>query len=146
MMISFYRIVIPIALIVSLANCASYSPAQVQQQLALWNNTSLETLIGVFGVPAKQYVLESNRYVEWIKTEQDSGSSSISIGTGTGGRGWFSSLGVSLPIESTPDTCVIRATTTENENQVTKLDWQGDKNFCGEWLTELTKSSSNSKE
>ena len=63
--------------ITALTGCVSYSPAQVQAQLERWNKTSLETLIGVFGVPAKQYSLDGKRYIEWVKTEQSSGSSRI---------------------------------------------------------------------
>ena len=131
--------------ITALTACASYTPAQVQAQLERWNKTSLENLIGVFGVPAKQYSLDGKRYIEWVKTEQNSSSSRISIGTGTGGRGWFSSLGLSLPLESTPDACAIRATTLEDNNQIIKLDWQGDKDFCGEWLSQLNQEVDSSE-
>ena len=113
--------------------CATYSKQQVDQTLEQFKGLSLQQLIAAWGVPNKQVEVNGQYFVEWI-AEEDSGSSSISLGTGGGGRHSFFGLGLTLPIEHENDICVRQAKLDEKQQIVIQLKWRGDADFCGELL------------
>jgi hypothetical protein len=127
-----------------LAACATYSKQQVDSQLAEFKGLTLQQLIALWGVPNRQFAANGQQFVEWVKQESSNARSSVSIGSGTGGRNSFFGIGVSIPIESEPDTCQLTATTDETKSQVLHLQWQGDQNFCGTFLQQTTKVEPNS--
>lgn len=115
-------------------SCATYSKKEVDQQLSLFNGLTLQQLIALWGVPNRQFEANGQQFVEWQKQEDDSTQSRMSIGSGTGGRGSFFGIGVSFPLSSEPDTCQLRATTDSEKSRILNLQWQGDRNYCGEFL------------
>ncbi len=117
-----------------ITSCATYSPKEVDQQLSQFNGLTLQQLIALWGVPNRQFEANGKQYVEWQKQEDDGSQSRVSIGSGTGGRGSFFGIGVSIPLSSEPDICQLRATTDSEKSTVLDLHWQGDKNYCGEFL------------
>ncbi len=117
-----------------LTACATYSKQDVDQQLSQFNGLTLQQLIALWGVPNRQFEANGQQFVEWNKQEDDGSQSRVSIGSGTGGRGSFFGIGVSFPLSSEPDTCQLRATTDSEKHNVLNLQWQGDKNYCGEFL------------
>jgi hypothetical protein len=133
-----FKNILTLSIICLLTGCATYSRQQVDAQLAKFNGLTLQQLIALWGVPNRQFEASGQQFVEWIKQDADQSRSSISIGSGTGGRNSFFGIGVSIPIESEPDMCQLRATIDAQKTQVLSLSWQGDKNYCGEFLNQTT--------
>ncbi len=120
-----------------LSACSSYSKQDVNQQLSAFNELDLPQLIALLGVPSRQYELDGTIYVEWKKQDGNDSNSSISIGSGTGGRGWFGAIGMTFPIDGEDAICIFRAATDNERQTVSDLKWQGNTNYCGEILAEL---------
>ncbi len=120
-----------------LSACSSYSKQEVNQQLSEFNDLDLPQLIALLGVPSRQYEHDGKTYVEWKKQDGNDSDSSISIGSGTGGRGWFGAIGMTFPINGEDAICIFRGTTDNDRQTVRDLKWQGNTNYCGEILAEL---------
>ncbi|WMS88603.1 hypothetical protein [Pleionea litopenaei] len=138
MKISYKAAVIVATLVLSA--CTHYTVAEVDAQLDQLKGLSQDQLIAILGVPNKQIKTEQKRHLEWLLTEVNSSSSRVSVGTGSGGRGWFGALGVSFPISSEPDTCLIRATFPLDTDTLETIDWEGDQNYCGAQLRQKIKN------
>ncbi|MCO7225509.1 hypothetical protein [Pleionea sp. CnH1-48] len=123
--------------LVVLTGCASFSPQEVDQRLAEYKTFEFAKLLQLWGVPTKQYELDNRFYVEWHNIDNQH-TTSFSLGTSTSGRGWFGGLGVTLPINSSEDTCVRRAILNQNKKQVLDLQWEGDSDLCGELIKPLS--------
>ncbi|WP_144391420.1 hypothetical protein [Pleionea sediminis] len=141
----YLKIVTIIIALHLISSCATYSNEEVDQQLNHFNGLNLTQLIAVLGVPTRQYELDGATYVEWKKQDHSSSQSSVSIGSSTGGRGWFGGIGITLPIETEDDICIFQATTNVERSEVKDLQWKGNSNYCGEILAELNPAPAKSK-
>ena len=117
-------------------SCATYNKQQVDQVVAQYQGADLKQLIAIWGVPSKQLELNGQYIVEWI-TKEESGHSTLTLGTSTSGRHSLFGIGVTLPLDQASDVCIRRATTDQNRQSVTQIEWQGDADFCGELLYSL---------
>ena len=133
----FHRFFLFSGLFTLLMACTSFTKTEVDQQLSQLNQLSLKQMINLLGVPSKQYELDEQLYVEWHKVNASNNDTRVSIGSSTGGRNWFGGLGFSFPFNSEEEVCIIRATTDDNKESISNLDWRGNKDYCGELLTEI---------
>lgn len=134
----FHRFFLLSGLLTLLTACTSYTKTEVDQHLSQLNQLSLKQMINLLGVPSKQYELDEQLYVEWHKVNDSNNDTRVSIGSSTGGRNWFGGLGFSFPLNSEEEVCIIRATTNDNKDNISNLDWRGNKDYCGELLSEIT--------
>jgi len=116
--VKFHRFFLFSGLFTLLMACTSFTKTEVDQQLSQLNQLSLKQMINLLGVPSKQYELDEQLYVEWHKVNA-------------------SNSGFSFPLNSEEEVCIIRATTDDNKESISNLDWRGNKDYCGELLSEI---------
>ncbi|NVJ51197.1 MAG: hypothetical protein HWE11_12470 [Gammaproteobacteria bacterium] len=122
-----------------ISGCTYYQASDVDRQIDQLQGLSPDAMIALLGVPNKQIKTEQQQHLEWLFSERSQSSSRVSVGGGGGGGHWFSAIGISIPLNSEPETCLIRASFA-HQQPLSNVTWEGDANYCGARLKQLLQS------
>lgn len=121
-----------VVLILTLAGCASMSPAQVDAKMRSWEGLHINELMNAWGPPTNQYEAAGKQYFSWTSQERPSGNASPSVGVSAGSYGGH--MGISLGTvfstgNSGPQMCV-RSAELDASGKVSSIRWSGDPDYC----------------
>lgn len=125
-----HRLYSSFIVILCLSSCASIPLESVNNRINAWKSSPIEDLIKYWGVPSKSKLVNGINYSEWVNEENESGNTSLSIGSGTSSRHSALGIGVTLFNLGGEENSCSRLVSYQENGKIIEITWKGTQDFC----------------
>lgn len=121
-----------------ISGCASIPKSQVDDKLASWQGSNIQTIIQAWGIPSRETEVNGIKYAEWDAREIKS-RPSVNVGVGGFGGRFFGSIGTALFGGLSEKECRIQIG-YNIDGTVVKSHWNGDSDTCDKAIPERSRN------
>lgn len=121
-----------------ITGCSSVPKSQIDNKLANWQGSNIQTVIQAWGVPSREKEINGIQYAEWDSREIKS-RPSVNVGVGGFGGRFFGSIGTALFGGLSESECRIQIG-YNREGTVVRSHWDGDSDTCDKAIPEKSRN------